>query len=144
MFPNISALDLLTLGILVVLLFGPDKLPEIIQNVVGFVRKVREFSESAKQEVRSELGPQFKDFEFEDLHPKTFIRKHVLDGEGLGMDEIRGALDPRAELSEVADAVRGAARAEENAAPTTGGRTPLSKEAAAGPDTCTAFDPDAT
>jgi sec-independent protein translocase protein TatB len=137
-------MDLLTLAVLATLLFGPDKLPEIIQNVVGFLRKVREFSESAKQEVRSELGPQFKDFEFEDLHPKTFIRKHVLDGDDLGISEIRGALDPRAELSEVADAVRGAASDDQDTAPTTESRTPLPKETAAGPDTHAAFDPDAT
>jgi sec-independent protein translocase protein TatB len=143
MFPNISLTDLLTLAILAVLLFGPDKLPEVIQNVVGFLRKVREFSESAKQEVRSELGPEFKDFEFEDLHPKTLIRKHVLDGDDLGIDEIRRALDPRAELSEVTDAVRGAANDSRDMAPTES-RTPLPEETAAGPDTHAAFDLDAT
>ncbi|MEV5874345.1 Sec-independent protein translocase subunit TatB [Streptomyces sp. NPDC052101] len=144
MFPNISLLDLLTLAILVVVLFGPDKLPEAIQNVVGFLRKVREFSESAKHEVRSELGPQFKDFEFEDLHPKTFIRKHVLDGDDLGIDEIRSALDPRDALSEVADAVHGAANGSQSATPATGSRTPLPKDTAAEPDTHAVFDPDAT
>ncbi|MFF3517490.1 sec-independent translocase [Streptomyces sp. NPDC002573] len=143
MFPDVSSMDLLTLVILVVLLFGPDKLPEVIQNVVGFLRKVREFSESAKQEVRSELGPEFKDFEFEDLHPKTFIRKHVLDGDNLGIDEIRGALDPRAELSEVADAVRDAGHDSRPEAPAKGGVS-LSKERPPGPATLAVFDPDAT
>ncbi|MET8957522.1 Sec-independent protein translocase subunit TatB [Streptomyces sp. NPDC004129] len=143
MFPNISFLDLLTLAILAVVLFGPDKLPEVIQNVVGFLRKVREFSESAKQEVRSELGPEFKDFEFEDLHPKTLIRKHVLDGDGLGIDEIRRALDPRAELSEVTDAVRDAANDRRDMTPAESRTTP-SEKTAAGADTHTAFDPDAT
>ncbi|MGN5377120.1 preprotein translocase [Streptomyces sp. MUSC 14] len=143
MFPNISFMDLLTLALLGVLLFGPDKLPEVIQNVAGFVRKVRAFSESAKQEVRSELGPEFKDFEFEDLHPRTFVRKHVLDGEDLGIDEIRRALDPRAELSEVTDVVLGVANGSQNSAPTES-RTSLSKEAVADADTQEAFDPDAT
>ncbi|MER6353597.1 sec-independent translocase [Streptomyces sp. NPDC001634] len=112
MFPDVGPLELVTLVILAVLLFGPDKLPQLIQNVAGFLRKVRELSESAKDEVRSELGPEFKDFEFEDLHPKTFVRKHLLDGDGLelrrdlGIDEIRGALDPTKELTETAEAVR--------------------------------------
>lgn len=143
MFPNISFMDLLTLAILAVVLFGPDKLPEVIQNVVGFLRKVREFSESAKQEVRSELGPEFEDFEFEDLHPKTLIRKHVLDGDALGVDEIRRALDPRAELSEVSDAVLGAADDRRDAAPAER-RTPLPEETVDGPDAHAAFDPDAS
>ena len=115
MFSDVGPLELVTLAVLAVLLFGPDRLPEIIQNVAGFLRKVREFSESAKEEVRSELGPEFKDFEFEDLHPKTLVRRHVLDGdgnglaEGLGLGEVRSALDPRAELAQVAEAVREAA-----------------------------------
>ena len=49
----------------------------------GFIRKIREFSDSAKEDIRSELGPEFKDFEFEDLNPKTFIRKQ-LDRRGPG------------------------------------------------------------
>ncbi|MFG2561432.1 sec-independent translocase [Streptomyces sp. NPDC048496] len=109
MFSDVGLLELVTLVVLAVLLFGPDKLPEVIQNVSGFIRKFREFSENAKQEIRSELGPEFGDFDFEDLNPKAFVRKHVLDGNGLGLDEIRSALDPRQELAEVADAVRGAA-----------------------------------
>ncbi|MFJ3670460.1 sec-independent translocase [Streptomyces sp. NPDC090106] len=111
MLSDVGPLELITLVILAVLLFGPDKLPELIQNVAGFIRRAREFSESAKDEIRSELGPEYQDFEFEDLHPKTFIRKHVLDGEqgGLGLDEVRRALDPRAELAEAAEAVREAA-----------------------------------
>ncbi|MEV6947239.1 sec-independent translocase [Streptomyces sp. NPDC051172] len=115
MFSDVGPMELVTLAVLAVLLFGPDRLPEIIQNVAGFLRKVRELSESAKEEIRSELGPGFKDFEFEDLHPKTFVRKHVLDGggnglgDGFGLDEVRSALDPRAELAQVAEAVREAA-----------------------------------
>ncbi|MFF2847307.1 sec-independent translocase [Streptomyces sp. NPDC058001] len=110
MFSDVGMMEVITLVVLGLLLFGPDKLPEQIQNLTRTIRKLREFSESAKQDIRSELGPEFKDFEFEDLHPKTFVRKHLLeggDGDGLGLDEIRKALDPRQELAEVADAVRG-------------------------------------
>ncbi|MFD7716780.1 sec-independent translocase [Streptomyces sp. NPDC059814] len=109
MFPDVGPLEVVTLVILAVLLFGPDKLPGLIQNVSAFIRKYREFSENAQQEIRSELGPEFQDFDFEDLNPRTFVRKHVLDGDGLGLDGIRDALDPRQELTEVANAVRGAA-----------------------------------
>ncbi|MFB7504276.1 sec-independent translocase [Streptomyces broussonetiae] len=145
---DVSPLDLLVLGIMIILLFGPDKLPEVIQKVTGFLRKVRAFSEAAKEDVRSELGPEFKDLELADLHPKTFVRKHLLDGDGLGIEEIRSALDPRAELAELADAVNGepsestqrAARTE----PT--GRTGSGASRAASPDQAPAhaYDPDAT
>ncbi|WP_143079177.1 Sec-independent protein translocase subunit TatB [Streptomyces monashensis] len=119
------------------------KLPEVIQSVVGFLRKVREFSDSAKEEIRSELGPELNKFEFEDLHPKTFIRKHVLDGDNLGIDEIRAALDPSAELSDLADAVRDAGNAGRSEPPARISVSP-SEETPADPATHPAFDPDAT
>lgn len=70
------------------------------------IRKIREFSDSAKQDIRQELGPEFKDFEFEDLNPKTFIRKQ-LDNDELGLKEIRNGFDLKKEMAEVTDAVHG-------------------------------------
>jgi len=103
-FNDIGPLELVTLVVLAVLVFGPDKLPKFIQDVTRTIRKIREFSESAKQDIRSELGPEFKDFEFEDLNPKTFIRKQ-LDNDELGLKEIRNGFDLKKEMAEVTDAV---------------------------------------
>ncbi|MGV9653238.1 sec-independent translocase [Streptomyces sp. NPDC003328] len=106
MFNDIGPLELVTLVVLAVLVFGPDKLPKMIQDVTRTIRKIREFSESAKDDIRSELGPEFKDFEFEDLNPKTFIRKQ-LDNDDLGLKEIRNGFDLKKEMAEVTDAVHG-------------------------------------
>ncbi|MGR6974994.1 Sec-independent protein translocase subunit TatB [Streptomyces cynarae] len=137
MFLDVSPLDLLTLLILAVLLFGPDKLPEVVRKVTGFLRTVRAFVDSARDEVRVELGPEFKDLELNDLHPSTLIRKHALDkdilGDDLGLDEIRSALDPKAELSEVAAVVNSEWPASHT------GRTPAPRQAPKH-----AYDPDAT
>ncbi|MEV5010257.1 sec-independent translocase [Streptomyces sp. NPDC056159] len=155
MFFDVSPLDLLVLGIMIILLFGPDKLPEVIQKVARFLRKIRAFSEAAKEEVRSELGPEFKDLELADLHPKTFVRKHLLDGDGdgdgLGIDEIRSALDPRAELSEVTAAVNGEPTERTEPTEPTGrveptGRAERTESRTASPQQAPAhaYDPDAT
>ncbi|MEU2251254.1 sec-independent translocase [Streptomyces sp. NPDC019224] len=119
MFNDIGALELLALAILGVLVFGPDKLPKVIQDASRFIRKIREFSESAKEDIRTELGPEFKDFEFEDLNPKTFVRKQLMDGnDDLGLKEIRESFDLRKELTDVTDAVNG--RSTPSAEPRTG------------------------
>ncbi|MGW2931821.1 sec-independent translocase [Streptomyces sp. NPDC001156] len=106
MFNDIGPLELVTIVVLAVLVFGPDKLPKMIQDVTRTIRKIREFSESAKQDIRSELGPEFKDFEFEDLNPKTFIRKQ-LDNDDLGLKEIRNGFDLKKEMAEITDSVHG-------------------------------------
>ncbi|WP_046500853.1 sec-independent translocase [Streptomyces odonnellii] len=107
MFNDIGALELVTIVVLAVLVFGPEKLPKVIQDASRFIRKIREFSESAKEDIRSELGPEFKDFDFEDLNPKTFVRKQLMDNDDLGLKEIRSSFDLRKEITDVADAVNG-------------------------------------
>ncbi|ADI07200.1 sec-independent translocase [Streptomyces bingchenggensis BCW-1] len=124
MFFDIGPLELIALVILAVLVFGPEKLPKVIQDVSRFIRKVREFSDNAKEDIRSELGPEFKDFEFEDLNPKNFVRKHVLDSDEMGLKEIRNGFDLRKEMAEVADAVNGR---ESDAGHGSSGSSPTSK-----------------
>lgn len=155
MFNDIGALELLTLVVLAVLVFGPEKLPKVIQDVTRTIRKIREFSDSAKEDIRSELGPQFKDFEFEDLNPKTFVRKQLMDGnDDLGLKEIRESFDLRKEMAEVTDAVNGRESDSSTAAAATSGvaaaagaaATPdlLKKPAQPAKDERPPFDADAT
>ncbi|AWW37740.1 sec-independent translocase [Streptomyces cadmiisoli] len=144
MFNDIGPLELVALIVLAVLVFGPDKLPKVIQDVMRTVRKIREFSESAKQDIRTELGPEFKDFEFEDLNPKTFIRKQ-LDNDDLGLKELRNGFDLKKEMAEVTDAVHGrdtdqSDSSASSAAASSGARVDMTKK----PDERPPFDADAT
>ncbi|MEN3583201.1 sec-independent translocase [Streptomyces sp. ZYX-F-203] len=146
MFNDIGALELVTIVVLAVLVFGPDKLPKMIQDVARTIRKIREFSESAKQDIRQELGPEFKDFEFEDLNPKTFLRKQ-LDNDELGLKEIRGGFDLRQEMSEVADAVNGRESGRSSASGPVDTRKPVDMTKGPrplAPDAPPPFDADAT
>ncbi|MER6168369.1 sec-independent translocase [Streptomyces violaceorubidus] len=131
MFNDIGALELVTLVVLAVLVFGPDKLPKVIQDVTRTIRKIREFSDSAKQDIRQELGPEFKDFEFEDLNPKTFIRKQ-LDSDELGLKEIRNGFDLKKEMAEVTDAIHGrdteSSSSGSSSSGSDGGRVDMSKK----------------
>src|SRR5688500_7091424 len=89
------------------MVFGPEKLPKMIQDAAGVLRTIRDCSDSGKQDIRNELGPEFKDFEFEDLNPRRFAKKHLMDNDDLGLKELTSSLDMRKELSEVTDAVNG-------------------------------------
>jgi sec-independent protein translocase protein TatB len=150
-FNDIGPLEIMTLVVLAVIVFGPDKLPKVIQDVTRTIRKIREFSESAKQDIRTELGPEFKDFDFEDLNPKTFVRKQLLDNDDLGLKEIRSSFDLRKEISEIADVVPGKesapAVAPMNGSGTNGSATApdlLKKRAKIDTDERPPFDSDAT
>ncbi|MGW5650884.1 sec-independent translocase [Streptomyces humi] len=147
MFNDIGPLELVTIVVLAVLVFGPDKLPKVIQDVMRTIRKIREFSESAKEDIRQELGPEFKDFELEDLNPKTFIRKH-LDNDELGLKEIRNGFDLKKEMAEVTDAVHSReadSAASSSGSGSAGGRIDMTKKPEdPGKDDRPPFDADAT
>lgn len=57
------------------------------------VRRWRSFK--AKQDIREELGPEFQDFECEDLNPKTFVRRQLAaHGEDLGVPPLQRVRRP--------------------------------------------------
>ena len=71
--------ELAVIAFVAVLVFGPDKLPEFARQAGRMARKVREFANDARDELREELGPEFADLEFKDLDPRTIVRKHIVE-----------------------------------------------------------------
>ncbi|MFJ7245501.1 sec-independent translocase [Kitasatospora sp. NPDC098652] len=143
MFTDVGGLKLLTLAVLAIVVFGPDKLPKLIQDTMGFIRKIRSFADTAKEDIRSELGPDFKDFEFEDLNPKTFVRKQLMGDQQdpLGLKDMKESLDIRSVLDDrpagPVNGRPGSVSFEKAAAPASAG-APLQ------PGERPPFDPDAT
>ena len=60
-----------------VLVFGPDRLPELARQLGQMVRKMRTLANSARDELRAELGPEYADLELRDLDPRTIVRRHI-------------------------------------------------------------------
>ena len=65
------------LAFVAVLVFGPDKLPDLARQAGQMVRKVRQLANNARDELRAELGPEYADLELRDLDPRTIVRKHI-------------------------------------------------------------------
>ena len=84
---DLSPANFLILGVLALLLFGPDQLPKMASQAGRALRDLRRVAESAKADLTEGLGPEFRDFDINDLHPKNFVRKHLweeFDGNGNG------------------------------------------------------------
>ena len=74
---NIS--KLLILAVIALIIFGPNELPKIAGQAGKALRDLRKIAEGAKNDLREGLGPEFADFDIEDLNPKRFVQKHFLD-----------------------------------------------------------------
>jgi sec-independent protein translocase protein TatB len=71
--------ELAVILVVAVVVFGPDRLPEFARQAGRLVRQVRQFTQSARDDIRSELGPEFADFEITDLDPRKAVRKYIQD-----------------------------------------------------------------
>jgi len=71
--------ELAVIIVVAVIVFGPDRLPEFARQAGRFIRQVRAFTQSARDDIRSELGPEFSDFELTDLDPRRAVRKYLQD-----------------------------------------------------------------
>ena len=76
---GIGFLKLIMIAFVAVLVFGPDRLPDLARQAGQLVRTVRRFAVSARDELRSELGPEYSDLELRDLDPRQIVRKHIAE-----------------------------------------------------------------
>jgi sec-independent protein translocase protein TatB len=74
---NLNWWEIGALLLLALLIFG-DRLPNVINDGLRMVRNLRGMARNATGDLSRELGT---DIQLEDLHPKAFIRKHLLSEE---------------------------------------------------------------
>ncbi|TCB99682.1 preprotein translocase subunit TatB [Micromonospora zingiberis] len=77
MFENLNVWEVGALLLLALLIFG-DRLPAVIADGLRMVRNLRTMARNATTDLSKELGT---DIQLEDLHPKAFIRKHLISEE---------------------------------------------------------------
>jgi sec-independent protein translocase protein TatB len=76
---DLSMWKLMVLGVIALVVFGPDKLPQLARDAGRTMRQLRTMAQTARTELKAELGDTVGEFDFSDLNPRTFVRKHLLD-----------------------------------------------------------------
>ena len=74
MFENLNWWEIGALLMLALLIFG-ERLPKVIGDGLRMLRGLRAMAQNATSDLSRELGT---DIQLQDLHPKAFIRKHLL------------------------------------------------------------------
>jgi sec-independent protein translocase protein TatB len=138
---NIGPLELVVLALVAIVVFGPERLPQLARDAAQLIRGLREVAKGAQTQLRDELGPEFADVDLRNLHPRTALRKALL-----GDDLDLGVLDPRAVFRDaVTDPPAESSTPAPAAAPNgTATAAPAPAPVPPAPPTATAFDTDAT
>lgn len=145
---GMGVLEIVVILVVALLVFGPDRLPEMVKQVAGFIRDLRKMVANARRDINvsaKDLGIDEEDLETLRAlrNPKSFVRDQVLDGmdlDDLVGDDLAGTNGGSSKGK--ASSGKAAARP---AAKTSGG---AGGESTAGQDSAkpaeASFDPDAT
>jgi len=76
---DLSITKILILGVIGLLIFGPEQLPRMAAQAGRALRDLRRLADKARADLAESLGPEFAEFDLNDLNPKAFVRKHLLD-----------------------------------------------------------------
>jgi sec-independent protein translocase protein TatB len=71
--------EMLMIGMVGVVVFGPDKLPDLAKQAGRFIRTVRQMAENAKNDLGREIGEDFSGLKLRDLDPREMVRRNILD-----------------------------------------------------------------
>jgi sec-independent protein translocase protein TatB len=139
---DVNGPEFLLLLVLAIILFGPERLPDLARKAARVVQYLRTVAGSAQDQLSKELGPGFENLDLRDLNPKAFIQKHLLD-------EVEPIVaDVKSELTDVAATVSDASGDVTSAINGVKGTDPTMPDEldqpAQPPRVLTPFDPDAT
>jgi sec-independent protein translocase protein TatB len=110
MFENLNWWEIGALLLLALLIFG-ERLPKVIGDGLRMLRGLRAMAQNATSDLSRELGT---DIQLQDLHPKAFIRKHLLseEDEAAIRKPLQGLFDDvKQDLTGVRDDIAGVAAA---------------------------------
>lgn len=74
---DIGPAEIVVLVVAAVLLFGPEKLPDLARKAARVLAFVRNIANNAQNQLSSELGPGFENFDIRD--PKGSIKRHLME-----------------------------------------------------------------
>ena len=77
---------LLLIGLIAVIIIGPERLPALAAQFARLIRGLRDLANGAKERMREEMGPDYDDVDWKKLDPRQYgprriIREALLEDE---------------------------------------------------------------
>lgn len=69
---------LLLIGLIAVILIGPDRLPGYAAQFGRLVRSLRDMANGAKDRMREEMGPDYDDVDWKKLDPRQYDPRRII------------------------------------------------------------------
>lgn len=78
---NLGPFEIVVLIIVGLVVFGPDRLPDLAKDAARMVKTLRDLAQGARTQLRDELGPELGDLDLRSLNPRVALQKALFDDE---------------------------------------------------------------
>lgn len=119
---------LLLIGLIAVILIGPDRLPGYAAQFGRLIRSLRDMANGAKDRLREEMGPDYDDVDWKKLDPRQYDPRRIIR-EALIEEPATGARPGQAATAAAAAPVRESAYAQRQRLLREGRPAPFDSEA---------------
>ncbi|ACZ29111.1 twin-arginine translocation protein, TatB subunit [Xylanimonas cellulosilytica DSM 15894] len=75
---DINAGELLIIAVIAVVLIGPERLPQYVQQLATFARTAKGWFTEVKDRVADELGPEVSDVDWSRLDPRKYDPRSIV------------------------------------------------------------------
>jgi sec-independent protein translocase protein TatB len=106
---DINPGELVVLLVVAIVVIGPERLPKYAAELGRLVREVRSFARNAREQVRSEMGDEFDDVDWQALDPRRYDPRRIVREALLEDDDEPATRDGGARTKPVERADRAAA-----------------------------------
>lgn len=99
---DINAWEAVIIIVLALVLIGPERLPEYAAKLGRAVRQIKQLAETAKGQLREQMGPEFDDVDWAAYDPRQYDPRRIVrealasDGSDESGDEGSGVDDEHA------------------------------------------------
>lgn len=69
---------LLLIGLIAVLIIGPERLPRAAESFARMVRRTGEYLRDTKSKMRQEMGPELDDVDWRKLDPRQYDPRRII------------------------------------------------------------------
>ncbi|MBO0979338.1 twin-arginine translocase TatA/TatE family subunit [Microbacterium sp. SD291] len=69
---------LLLIGLIAVLIIGPERLPRVAEGFAKTVRRAGEYIRDTKSKMRDEIGPEIDDVDWRKLDPRQYDPRRII------------------------------------------------------------------
>ena len=87
---DINGWEFVLLAVIAVVVLGPERLPEYAAKLRGLIRQVRAMADTARGQLREQMGPEFDDIDWQQFDPRQYDPRRIVREALLDDDDARG------------------------------------------------------